>query len=56
MVEYMKTSLGCAYRGKVELTDSTDLLGDSHESYPLLLQCMPNHHYLLNKDVECWIA
>jgi hypothetical protein len=56
MVEYMKTPLGCAYRRKVELTDLTNLLGDSYESYPLLLQCMPYHHYLLNEDVECWIA
>jgi hypothetical protein len=56
MVEYKKTPLGCAYPRKVELTDLIDLLGDSHKSYPLLLQCMPYHHYLLNEDVECWIA
>jgi hypothetical protein len=56
MVEYRKTPLGCVYPRKVELIDLTDLLGDSHESYPLLLQCMPYHHYLLNEDVECWIA
>jgi hypothetical protein len=53
MVEYRKTSLGCAYPRKVELTELTDLLGDSHESYPLPVQCMPYHHYLLNEDVEC---
>ena len=52
----MKTPLRCAYRKKVELTYLIDLLGDSHESYPLPVQGMPYHHYLLNEDMECWTA
>ena len=54
MMEYMKTSPRCVYPKKIELTDLTDLLSNSYKSYPLPVQCMPYHHYLLNENVECW--